>query len=179
MKVIILYLGLLLIISSCGPFIFFEKPQPADSNMENIFPEALQGKYVDRYNSFSLNVNELTCEYIDIDSSSLFGNKKVGLSDSLILKKHNPYYILNLGKENLYHVFVISIKNIDTLVVNSIDGEDLEEVEKLKKITPVKERFNSNGNSHYYIINPTKKQFESMLQKNMFSGEMIFTRVNK
>lgn len=177
MKVIILYLGLLLIISSCGPMIYFEQPQPANSKMENVFPEALQGMYNDDSNNVPLIINELTYEYGD--TSSFFGISKSLLSDSLILIKHQSYYMLNGLSENGWYVMAISIRNIDTLVVHFTDGEDLGEVEKLKKITSVKEIFDSNGNIDYYLINPTQKQFESMLQEKLFSGEMIFTRVIK
>lgn len=176
MKVIIL-LSLLLIISSCGPVIYFEQPQPANTKLENVFPEALQGLYNDNANNVPLTINELTYEYGD--SSSFFGISKSLLSDSLILVKHQTYYLLNGLSEKGWYVLAISIKNNDTLVVRFTDGEDLGEVEKLKKITSVKEIFDSNGNIDYYLINPTQKQFESMLRENMFSGEMIFTRVKK
>lgn len=72
MKVIILYLGLLLIISSCGPMIYFEQPQPANSKMENVFPEALQGMYNDDSNNVPLIINELTYEYGDTSSFLAF-----------------------------------------------------------------------------------------------------------
>ena len=177
MKVIILNLGLMLILSSCGPSIYFEQPQPTKGKKEEIFPKAWQGKYIDNNNKGCfLNIYELTLEYIDNDY--YFDTIKASLSDSLILKQQKPYYILNALGFNGWEVMAITIKN-DTLLVKFTDGEHLEEVEKLKKITPVKKIVDSTGRIDYYLINPTQRQFESMLKKKMFPGEMIFTIVNK
>ena len=78
---------------------------------------------------------------------------------------------------------VLSIQNIDKFVVDFIGGDDeaeaVEEIEKLKNLTTVNEIFRSSGKINYYLINPTQKKFKRMLKKNMFSGKMTFTRVNK
>lgn len=180
MKKIILYLVLLLIISSCGPFIYFEQAQPANSEMENIFPKALQGIYNDDANNVPLIIDELTCEYGN-DNNTI--GEKAQLSDSLILKKYKSHYILNLKDEEGWYVMVLSIQNFDKLVVDFIGGDDeaeaVEEIEKLKNLTTVNEIFRSSGKINYYLINPTQKEFKRMLKKNMFSGKMTFTRVNK
>jgi hypothetical protein len=181
MKKLILYLGILLTVSSCGPFIFFEQPQPASSEMENIFPKALQGIYNDDANNVPLIINELTCEYGN-DTFDMW-KEKGQLSDSLILKKNKSYYFLNLLEERGWYVMVISIQNFDKLEIYFIGGDDeavaVEEIEKLKNLTKVNEIFNSSGGIDHYLINPTQKELKKMLKKNMFSGKMTFTRVNE
>ncbi len=180
-KKIILYLVLSLIISSCGPFIFFEQPQPANSEIENIFPKALQGIYNDDANNVLFTINELTCDYGN-DTFDMW-NEKDQLSESLILKKYKSHYILNYLEERGWYVMVISIQNSDKLEIHFIGGDDgaeaVEEIGKLKNLTTVNEIFRSNGQIDYYLINPTQKEFKRMLKKNMFSGKMTFTRVNK
>ena len=189
MKKIILYLVLLLILSCDGKEIYFEQPQPANSEMENIFPKALQGKYIVDSTSindsikFHLIINELTYDYGADDGSS---GEKGQLSDSLILKKHKSHYILNYKEEEGWHAIVISTQNIDKfsahLIGGAMDAYEVEEIEKLKKTTNVKEVLYSsgNGNVDYYLINPTPKEFKKMVKKKiMFSQAATFTRVNK
>jgi len=187
MKKILLYLVLLLIMSCHGAMIYFEQPQPANSEIENIFPTALQGKYINNSSSindsikFHLILNELTFDY-GADYGGF--NEKVQLSDSLILKKHKSHYILNIKEEKGWLVMVISIQNIDKFAAHHIGGRmdayEVEEIEKFKKTTKVKEVFYGNGNLVYYLINPTPKEFKKMVKKKiMFSGTHTFTRVNK
>jgi len=109
----------MLITSSCGPLVCFEQPQPANNEMEYIFPKAMQGIYNDDLNSLPLIIDELTCEYGN--GNFIPGIIEGQLSDSLVLQKHKPYYILNLKDGKGWHVIVISLQNID-LAVHSING---------------------------------------------------------
>ena len=179
MKKIILYLVLLLIIGCDGAEIYFESPQPANSEREKIFPTALQGIYNDDDDG-SLIINELTCVYRDDTILDMEGQ----LYDSLILKKYKSHYILNQTGEEGWIVWVIYIKNIDKFAVQSIGGAmdayEVEDVEKLKNLTTVNEIFNSNGHIDYYLINPTQKEFKRLVKKKiMFSEKVTFKRVNK
>ena len=187
MKKLILFWVLLLIIGCDGKEIYFEQPQPANSEMENIFPKALQGKYIVDGRSkndsikFHLIINELTY-YSGADDGS--SGEKGQLSDSLILKKHKSHYILNYKEEEGWHAIVISTQNIDKfsahLIGGAMDAYEVEEIEKLKKTTKVKEVLYSSGNVDYYLINPTPKEFKKMVKKKiMFSQAATFTRVNK
>ena len=60
-----------------------------------------------------------------------------------------------------------------------MDGDNLTEVEKLKRITTVQEIIDTNGDIDSYLINPTNIELEKMLQEEMFSGKMTFTKIKK
>jgi len=176
MKKIILYLVLLLIICCDGKEIYFEQPQPANSEREKIFPKAIQGIYNDDDDK-SLIINELTCVYVDDTILDMEGQ----LYDSLILKKYKSHYILNQKGDEGWIVWVIYIKNIDKFAVQSIGGAmdayEVEDVEKLKNLTTVKEVFYDNGVTDYYLINPTPKEFKKMVKKKiMFSEAWTFKK---
>ena len=187
MKKLILFLVLLLIIGCDGKEVYFDQPQPANSEMENIFPAALQGIYIvdsasiDDSIKFHLIINELTYDYGPDDSR---GNEKGQLSDSLILKKHKSHYILNYKEEEGWHAVVITTQSIGKisahLIGGAMDAYEVEEIEKFKKTTKVKEVLFNSGNVDYYLISPTPKEFNKMVKKKiMFSQAATFTRVNK
>jgi len=184
MKKIILYLGLLISIGSCGPNIYFEQSQPINIEKESIFPKSLQGIYIDDKNDdFILIIDELTCEYRNkkVKGVDILGSfsKKGQLSDSIILKNHEDHYFLNLKGDNEWYVIFISVQEGKKLTANFLDGENEDKVEKLKKITPVKEIFDINGDIDRFVINPTSIELEKMLKRKMFSGEMTFTKQQK
>ncbi len=185
MKKLILYLGILTIINSCGPQIYFEQSQPTNIEREKIFPKSLQGIYIDNKNKdFIYIIDKFTIEYRNtkkqggiLDGMSWKGQ----LSDSLILKNNENQFYLNLksDNENKWFVIIISMKDDDNLIARFIDGDNQTEVEKLKRITTVQEIIDTNGDIDSYLINPTNIELEKMLQVEMFSIKMTFTKIKK
>ena len=180
MKKVFIYLGLLAAISSCLP-VYFEQPQPAGIEAEKIFPKKLQGVYFEEGNDITIKIDELTFEYGNEDTILNRGQ----LSDSLILKKYKKYFFLNLKNDDLWSVYVVSKKNDIKLLCLTIP--DLPEenqrkekkLEKLGKITVVKEIPDSDGDVHGYAINPTKKELETLLREKMFVEEWTLKEIEK
>lgn len=50
-------------------------------------------------------------------------------------------------------------------------------MEELKLISEVKEVADSTGHLHYYLIDPTREQFQTLLRKKLYNEEMIFKRI--
>lgn len=169
-----LFFSLIVFISSCVE-VKFEQPQPAGIKAEKIFPVDLQGTYIDENND-TLIINDVTYRFGN--GKTIFGGGGE-LSENLILKKYKKYYFLSEKNDSLWNIIVVKLKNKNDLKVFIIDGENKEKIEELKKITNVKERYKSEGEIDYYIINPDKKELKKMLRKKIFTEIGTFKKISK
>lgn len=141
----------------------------------------MQGAFTNVENDeLSLIIDDSTFELIVRDSSQFFrdSNDKFQLSDSVVLKNYKKNYFLSMKEpcEKNWYVIVIKIQDEDNFLTLFIDGEDSQEVEKLKRITKVWESTDSDGRINNYVIDPLKKELEKILQKKLFSGKWTFTK---
>ena len=169
-----LFFSLIVFISSCVE-VKFEQPQPAGTEAEKVFPADLQGTYIDENND-TLIVNDVTYRF---GTGKTIFNGGGELSENLILKKYKKYYFLSEKNDSLWNIIVVKLKNKNDLKVFIIDGENKEKIEELKKITNVKEIFNSDGEIDSYIINPSKKELKRMLRKKIFTEIGTFKKISK
>ncbi|MBE9481371.1 MAG: hypothetical protein IMY69_06720 [Bacteroidetes bacterium] len=166
-----LFFSLIVFISSCVE-VKFEQPQPAGIKAEKIFPVDLQGTYIDENND-TLIINDVTYRFGN--GKTIFGGGGE-LSENLILKKYKKYYFLSEKNDSLWNIIVVKLKNKNDLKVFIIDCENKEKIEELKKITNVKERYKSEGEIDYYIINPDKKELKKMLRKEILTEVGTFKK---
>ena len=176
MKQLFLILSVaLLFLSSCKS-VKFEIPQPKETDALIEFPDNLIGTYQNN-NKEKLVISKKTITYGNKDSKIIYISKTL-LPDETVLKKCGDYYVLSLKYENYWEL--ILFKTIDKdLKVYYIDLDKNEEniINNLKEITIVKEIRNNEEKIDYYLINPSKKEFDILLKKEIFSKIVDFNRI--
>ena len=63
------------------------------------------------------------------------------------------------------------------LEVQSIYLDTISQIEKLRKITSVKEIKHESGSPDRYVLNPTSKELMKMLKKNIFIKSGTFEKI--
>ena len=146
----------------------FETSQPNGVEELKVFPRTFIGNYV----------SEDKKEHLRVDKSQLRINEDLSsLGDESILKMYNGYYVLTV-KDRISYCQVFLIKKIDQdILVQAfdIDQQNPMAIKKLKEILPVKEV--KNGNDVFYLINPTKEEFQILIDKNLFLKTYKFIKV--
>ena len=109
----------------------------------------------------------------------MLGHVKGSLSSGeAVLKIIGGYYILSMKDENIWQVIAFK-KKVDEIDIYIINVEHSKEgvVSKLKKILPVKEIKDKEGQLDYYLIDPNKSEFEKLIAKKIFSKSGVFKRI--
>ena len=171
MKNLILIASCIITIYSCVE-VKFEQAQPAKTPNLKSFPSQLHGKYFvsvsDTTNeSDTLIIAEKYFTEVTLTSKkdSTLPKKKVFLSDSLVLKEMDNYYILSFQDKKTWTSLVIKpIENIGYSIL-WINGKDENSVEKMKQIAKVKTIKDKEGEIESYILNPKKSVFKKLLLK--------------
>ena len=169
----ICFLWVTITLISCKSM-YFKVPQPLDTDMLNEFPENIRGLYT------SADVDTMKIDRF----SFVMGNKDSSFegggslnADSVILKKMNNCLVLSIKDEIYWNVLLIKYNN-DTLFIFGIDVNDKENytLNRVGKITPFRTLKNDKGEIVDYLINPSKKQFEQLVDLGLFTEEMTFIR---
>ncbi len=179
-KILILF-GILIV--SCSE-VRFEKPQPEKGKQITEFPQQFIGSFLDAEQKDTLFITQKGFSY-DEEIKTL-ENERVSL------KKVGNYYILScreilLGEEktNLkgWEVLPFQLVN-DTLTVFYLGTSEKEDalttrLEKiLSKGIKKKLRDPENPDSKYLLINPTKREFKTLLKENIFNIQLKFTKID-
>jgi hypothetical protein len=103
----------------------------------------------------------------------------------VVLKKLNDYYILSqivvdslgIPYDHLWEVFALKPQGNQLFIYNLSCSRDDSELfaDSVRKIVPFKKQLIEEDTLH--IINPTKKQFKALLEKNLWKKELQFDRI--
>lgn len=151
--------------------------QPQDTPALPEFAKDLVGIYLIDNEKDTLTITANSFEYGN--STSLLGHVKGSLSSGeAVLKIIGGYYILSMKDENIWQVIAFK-KKVDEIDIYIINVEHSKEgvVSKLKKILPVKEIKDKEGQLDYYLIDPNKSEFEKLIAKKIFSKSGVFKRI--
>jgi hypothetical protein len=178
MKTTIFALAILTVIMTSCTTVKFDKPQPADTNELKSFSSNLIGTFVGNSND-TLVISDKSFNYGSKKSSLIHidGNLTNGQT---VLKMSQDNYVLSL-KDSSYWIVVI-IKGTQTgLSVKyiSLDKPDKDKeavIKKIQDITKVKE-IKKEGKVDYYLLAPTKQEFEKMLTGGVFSDTEEFKKI--
>jgi len=180
---IFLILGFFLI-AACST-IRFGNPQPGETRELNKIPSKLIGNYLDA-DGDTLFVNKKSFIFKNDEEKKLSG-------DRVFLKKYKDFYVLSV-KEVLHgnkktdlegwDVILVKLSEDNSLVCYSIntstDEKEQVALTKLKDIIFVEKQYHENNKDRaYFVINPSKKQFEEIINSNIFSVVMEFKRIEK
>jgi hypothetical protein len=169
----ICFLVAMMILFSCKTM-FFKVPQPLDTINLKEFPDSIRGFYT------SENIDTLKIDQF----SFVMGNKDSSVegcgnlnSDSITLKQLREYLVLSIKEGDYWDVLLIKY-NKDTLTTFNIDinDEENDNLNKISKITPFRTLKNDKGEIVNYLINPSKKQFEELVDLNLFTKSHRFIK---
>jgi hypothetical protein len=169
-----------LIISSCTT-IQFETAQPKDTAELTEFPAEVIGKYISQDNDTLLIFNK-SFQY---NESSKSGKNMVDslLKDMTVLKQMNDYYILSIKdtSTNAWEVFTFkkSGKSIDVNYIISNEKKDDDLLKEIKEITKVKEITDTAGKAPRYLLNPSKEEFQKLIDKKIFTKIFEFKGIKE
>ena len=176
-------------LSSCSN-IYFTEPQPIGGKNLNGFPEAIIGEYqfpIGKANMI-IEKNKIT----DPDGNETF------LSDSLIVRKLNDYYVINMrsdGEKNkdlkgAWNVYLMKTNDCNNLEIIdfTITGESKEETinyysEKYDVIVIKEEPFmeeeemEMNTNIEAIILDVTKKEFVEFIKSEKVGNPIILKNI--
>ncbi len=166
-------------LSSCLS-VEFTKPQPSWCDNLSEFPKEMQGHFYNNekdtieigtnfYKLISASQNPV----IDVDIKST-----KYLSDSLLLRTYRKNYFLNTKENNNWRVSIIKINNAkDITVYSALESEDklMKNLKKVKDKTILKDE---SGKTTNIIVNPTKKEFQKLINSKLFVEYMVLKKVN-
>jgi len=159
-----------LILAGCTE-VYFTELQPSGKKPLKEIPPGMQGWFVDNEGTDSINVR--TRGFDMTDESAM-------LSDSIVLTKWNKYYFLNLrdNKKGLWEVYLIEMINPYQIKIAFIDGDNESNIERLQSLTTVTPQEEPDGDIDYYLINPSKKEFKTLVNEGIFDSNVTYRRVN-
>ncbi len=171
------------LLTSCSTVVF-EKAMPAKGKQLKTFPKEMQGVYLTP-DSTKLEITATTAKEIKETNTPTISLIDIDLAQKDVLKKKDNIYYLNMEDNGMY--FVIMFEHFDNkLEVYSIvldekkTGKSEEEIIKeIKKITKVKahKQEDALGNSTVYILNPSQKEFEKLIQQGLFVKLGTMTKI--
>lgn len=179
MKQLLLIVATCLILFTSCKTINFETPQPKNAASLTEFPVNIQGKYKDK-DKKDKDTLVITAKSFTLGKkNSYFPNEAYINSDTVVLKKLNDYYILNLGDRKTWSVILFKQKD-KTLISYFIKIDDKNEATQLnllKQITPFTPVKGEDGNINSYKINPTPEEFQQLIDKGMFTEMTTFKKI--
>lgn len=175
MKRLSLAVASFLLWSSCT-MVRFENPQPSGVVASPYFPMEMRGSFISDEQD-TLEIDSLHFHFRNGEEINMTGDLA---SEKTILKQIDKYFIVNFEEEKDWDVFPVKI-NKDQIIVyyTSLSSKVDDLMEELKLTSEVKEVTDSTGHLHYYLINPTPEQFETLLRKKLYNEELVFKRLKK
>lgn len=164
---------LLTILFGASSCVQFKEAQPQQIDNLNSFPAELIGKYTDS-DQGTLTISEKSMSYVSKDQSKQM-NKTLG--NACILRSFNGYYVFNIKEDPNWQVFLTKVngKNLDVYTINVAEND--KKLKKLQKAVKV-EVIPSEQGGNTYVINPSKDEFQFLIEKQYFSKSNLFKRVN-
>lgn len=175
------------ILSSCST-VEFKKTVPKKGKELKTFPRELLGTYIDKQNNDTLIINSSSFKYGTNKSPFKLSGKLT--NKATVVKKTADYYILSVKPKNEKHWGVIPFKydNNKIYIYYLILEEDKdsraeekkhkeEKIKRLKTITKLNIIRDSDTKSTSYIINPSDKQFNHLLDGDFFVKILEFDRL--
>jgi hypothetical protein len=137
----------------------------------------------DLANKFSVNINEGDLHITSTSDSTQYhisySYQIFNQGESEVLKYVNGVYFLNymLG-QNSWDVKTMRFDEKGYLLIHDLDLSP-SDVEKLKSLTEVSEETDEEGEVIDFHIQPTKKEFNDIMNSNIFEKGNKFVRIAK
>uniref|UniRef100_UPI0025961E4A hypothetical protein n=1 Tax=Carboxylicivirga marina TaxID=2800988 RepID=UPI0025961E4A len=166
----------------------FKVPQPIQRKAKKEFPISIIGKY--NFLSDTLIINRTSIQ-IPIQLSEESGRaRKMNISDSLVLKHYKNAYFLSIRDKNeKWDVLVLGQNKDKNLIVKSsismkIESDSMiinKQFDRDKEIKKLMSEYSYletvNLLSSTYCINPTRRELNQLIKKNLFREIIVLTRI--
>jgi hypothetical protein len=165
------YLFGILFMTSCVS-VKFTVPQPENVEEMKSFPKSWRGTYVtDTNDTLFLEGNAL------VFKDSLKAEKYI-VGRQILIKKSGKYIVINVKNEQNWDVIIAQKKRQNlNLFALDISQEEQKKIEKISGLTPVKTIKNSEEKVDYYLIIPSKEDFEKLIKNDLFTPFLYFEKV--
>lgn len=162
-----LIVGILILFSciSCGG-VYFSSPLPEKGLSIKSFVGDVVGNYSDTIINVSIYKNGVT-----VFGENFSLTKKEPKEGEVLVKFYNNNYFANFNIDN--HFFVIMAKFYDNKLALYTLNADSYSISRLKKVINVAVLDSCNDS---YLISPTKKEFDDLVNYDMFEVLTVLTR---
>jgi hypothetical protein len=176
-QVLCIFAALVIILPSCTT-VKFKNAQPNHALALNEFPKDLLGIYFNNEKD-TLTISNNSFEYGNATTSLVHVKGSLSTGEA-VLKMVDSFYILSMKDENIWQVIAFKKKG-DEIEIYNINIEDANQavMKKIKAILPVKEVKDKEGSVDYYLIDPSKNEFETLIIKKIFSKRGAFKKILK
>lgn len=147
----------------------FQTPQPTGGRSLRKFPKAIRGTYISPEDNDTIKITKRKVVIDEVKNKE----EVASISDSLVVKKYRNYYFLNLrnDKTETWELVVMQKIGSGELKLMTIEGGDKKAIQKVRKITTVKEVRNEDGKLDAYLLSPTNAELIKMLEEDgVFEG---------
>lgn len=173
---ILIFLLVFFLATSCIE-VKFETSQPAGIAALENFPESLLGEYINEDGDTLIIENKIV-SLLNRKSKCDRLFEQDSLCESIILKKWEAYYFLNLKENNLWTTALMEHLNDNQLLVSLIDAESDTVLHKINDVTQLDTINSDEGEPIYFIVNPVHAELKELVKKGAFSQQYTFIRIS-
>ena len=98
---------------------------------------------------------------------------------SVVLKKWETYYFLNLKDDNLWTTVLVEHLKDSQLLVSLIDAESDTILYKINDVTQLDTINSEDGEPIYFMVNPDHAELKDLVNTGDFSQQYTFVRIDK
>jgi len=150
----------------------FEVPQPNGVQNLSKIPEKLTGMFIGSdHDTLMVDVG-----WFSFKSTKGDMNVNMKLSDSTVLRQYNNYYFLSSREDNGWNVVVVEPKSGDRVTIMMLYVDNTDKLARIQKIVKLKEIKKDDGDTDYYLTNPTKEQLVQLLDQGLFEEIVTLRR---
>jgi len=172
---LVFFVLLMVVISSCTN-VYFDQPQPKNGEILKYIPLELQGVWVDKLDTLYITKNGFEEVNVKTDSSgTILSIKREAhfLTDSLMLKKADKYYIVNIREKKNWQVVILDRQNNgDIIWYYPLNTPFFGEGNGLK-IKKVKGKINGIETTDQSLTNKDKGSISSVYYEGQFKSKDI------
>ena len=163
--------------SSCTTH-YFPEPQPIDAKSINEMPKPIIGQWDKPDEGETHFINKTS--WVSISTDSL-GNRttkrEYTISDSLIVKKVDKFYFINMLEDNNYWMVMLGHQEGNNFYIKGLGDEDTLTLKSSLGITPDS---TTESNDLFYRQSLTKNQMKKLVKDGGFADTlMVFDLTNK
>jgi hypothetical protein len=155
----------------------FKTSQPKGAGSIDIFPDELQGTYVNQ-DGDTLEVSGKYFTLVNRKSKCDRLFERDSLSQMMLLKPWHDKYVLNVFEDSLWTAVLLEKTDTKILNVMLIDAEDEEIVGSISSITIMDTLFTDDGEIIHYVIDPDEPALLQMVEENLFSDQYFFKKID-
>lgn len=154
----------------------FEESQPEGVGKLDKFPVDLMGKYINQ-DGDTLIIETTVISLLNRKSKCDRLFEQDSLSESVLLKKWQNIYLLNILEDQLWTCVLIEPAKEGDLIVSLIDAESETVLENIIRFTDMKTIYTEDQEPLYYLVNPSHKQLKALIKNGIFSYQFIFKKI--